>query len=472
MKSLNSYQLKTLIKSSPLLMAKFLTGGKYLSAPHLKYLDKKLREVTAGTCKRLIVSMPPRHGKSEMISKHFPVYHLLNQPQHRIMLTSYQSTLSAEWSKKARDEFEFLGKQYFDMNLEFGSKRNDKWSIEGFGGGVEATGIRGGQTGKGANILIIDDPVKNDEEALSMTMRDKNWEWFRSTAYTRLEPDGAIIIIMTRWNYDDLIGRILKDTDEEWDIVDFPAIAENNDILGRKPGEALWNKRFPLERLQNIKKNVGSYWFNSLYQQKPSNSETQILKVGWWRYYKELPHLKFVFQSWDTAFKDKEKNDYSVCITWGLSDNNNLYVIDIFRQKIQFPDLLTMAKALADKYKPANILIEDKASGQSLIQVLERETKLPITPVSVSPDKVTRAHALAPLAESGSILLKEGADWLADFLLETKEFPFSAHDDQVDSATLIPTYYRQITTPIEVHNPSNKEIDISSRYFKDTRLWH
>lgn len=453
-------------------MAKFLTGGKYLSAPHLKYLDKKLREVTAGKCKRLIVSMPPRHGKSEMISKHFPVFHLLNQPSHRIMLTSYQSTLSAEWSRKARDEFEFLGKQYFDMNLEFGSKRNDKWSIEGFGGGVEATGIRGGQTGKGANILIIDDPVKNDEEALSLRMREKNWEWFRSTAYTRLEPDGAIIIIMTRWSYDDLVGRVIKESDEKWDIIDFPAIANEDDILGRSPGESLWPQRYPIEKLLSIKNNVGSYWFNSLYQQKPTNSETQIIKLEWWQYYSELPHFKYILQSWDTAFKDNETNDYSVCITFGLSDNNKLYILDVFRQRLQFPELLVITKALAAKYNPNNILIEDKASGQSLIQSLKRETRLPITEVEADADKIIRAHLIAPHLESGNIYLPMEAPWLADFLLEMQEFPRASHDDQVDALTLIAPHYQKLTMPLELFNNKSTENVISNRYFKDTKIFN
>lgn len=455
MKLLEKSQIQRLINSSPLLLAKFATGGRYLCPPHLVYLDKKLRQVGKGEIKRLIVSVPPRHGKSEMISKYFPVWWLCNFPSHRIMLTSYQSTLSADWSRKSRDIFEQLSNDYLGYKLAFGARRNDKWDIDKFQGGIEATGIRGGQTGKGANVLIIDDPVKNDEEAFSQTYRDKNYDWFQSTAFTRLEPGGAIILIMTRWHYDDLAGRILRESKEEWEVINFPALATEDDVLGRKPGDALWEKRFSKENLETIKNEIGSYWFSALYQQNPMNSKHQIYKESWWLRYDTAPNGGDVIQSWDTAFKDKEKNDYSVCTTWSAHDKK-AFLLDLVREKMEFPELLRKVITLAERYNPKLILIEDKASGQSLIQTLKRETRLPIKAVQADRDKVVRAHLATPMIEAGKVYIPNNAPWIKILISETSEFPYSAHDDIVDSINQALMYLHKLTSSSQFYNPITK----------------
>ncbi len=380
--------------------------------------------------------MPPRHGKSELISRYFPAWYLGTYPDRRIILVSYEAGFAASWGRKTKELLEEYGEDLFGIKLNRLSNSAYRWDVADHEGGLNATGVGGAITGKGANVLIIDDPVKNDEQANSKTYRDKTYDWFRATAYTRLEPGGAIIVIMTRWNFDDLAGRLLNDpdSDDKWEVIDFPAIAKEDDILGRKEGEALWPYRYSLKKLQSIKKQIGSYWFNALYQQQPIASEYQIFKSQWWQEYLDLPDYSILIQSWDTAFKEKEQNDFSVCTTWALT-KNGYYLVDYWRGKVLFPDLQRQVVMQYNKYKPNVVLIEDAASGQSLIQVLQRETKIPIKAVKAMKDKVTRAHLVTPLFEAGKIFVPKDAVFLADIINECSEFPYGNHDDIVDSIT-------------------------------------
>lgn len=417
-------------------MAMHLSDGKYLIAPHINILNKKLLDVAGGRTKRLIVNMPPRHGKSELISRYFPAWYLGTYPDRRIILVSYEAGFAASWGRKTKELLEEHGEDLFGIKLNRLSNSAYRWDVADHEGGLNATGVGGAITGKGANVLIIDDPVKNDEQANSKTYRDKTYDWFRATAYTRLEPGGAIIVIMTRWNFDDLAGRLLNDpeSDDKWEVIDFPAIAKEDDILGRKEGEALWPYRYSRKKLQSIKKQIGSYWFNALYQQQPIASEYQIFKSQWWQEYSELPDYSILIQSWDTAFKEKEQNDFSVCTTWALT-KKGYYLVDYWRGKVLFPDLQRQVVMQFNKHKPNVVLIEDAASGQSLIQVLQRETKIPIKAVKALKDKVTRAHLVTPLFEAGKIFVPKDAVYLADIINECSEFPYGNHDDIVDSIT-------------------------------------
>jgi predicted phage terminase large subunit-like protein len=267
---------------------------------------------------------------------------------------------------------------------------------------------------------------------------------------------------MTRWNYDDLAGRLINDpnSDEKWEVLDLPAIARDNDILGRREGDALWPNRYSKSKLENIKKQVGSYWFSSLYQQKPMATEHQIFKAEWWQEYSVLPEGQFLIQSWDTAFKEKEQNDFSVCTTWLLA-KNGFYLVGFWRGKVQFPDLQRQVIMQYNKYKPGVVLIEDAASGQSLIQVLQRETKLPIKPVKAIKDKVTRAHLVTPLLEAGKVFIPKDATFMADIINECSEFPYGNHDDIVDSITQALDYLRKRSTGTKSSNfltsKTNKE---------------
>lgn len=388
--------------------------------------------------------MPPRHGKSELISRYFPAWYLGTYPERRIILVSYEADFAASWGRKAKELLEEFGEELFGIKLNRLSNSAYRWDIAETGGGLNATGVGGAITGKGANVLIIDDPVKNDEQANSKTYRNKTYDWFRATAYTRLEPNGAIIIIMTRWHFDDLVGRLLNDSnsDDNWEVLSFPAIAEKNDFLGRVEGEALWETRYPINKLLDIKNQIGSYWFSTLYQQQPIATEYQIFKIEWWKEYQELPKGYFLIQSWDTAFKEKQQNDYSVCTTWLLSDKG-YFLVDYWRGKVLFPDLQRQVILQYNKHRPNVVLIEDAASGQSLIQVLQRDTNIPIKAVKAVKDKVTRAHLITPLLESGKVYLPNNARFNADIINECSEFPLGSHDDIVDSIVQALDYLRK-----------------------------
>lgn len=431
----------------------------YIWKNHLSVLETKLVECVIEKNKRIIVTMPPRHGKSEMSSKYFPAWALMKYPNLKIILASYESDFAASWGRKIRE----LINKYGD--LDYSSLKNDSRAANRFSLKNESelitAGAGGAITGKGAHLLIIDDPVKNHEQAYSKTYREKTWEWFNTTAFTRLEPNGSAIIIQTRWHADDLAGRLLNQNNTEWENVNFPAIDDY--------GNALFPERFSTEQLLKIKEQIGTNAFASLYQQKPIVNDNQIYKESWWRYYNDLPTLNYIIQSWDTAFKEKEHNDYSVCTTIG-TNGTNYYVLDVYRGKLEFPALQRRVVSLADKYKPDYILIEDKASGQSLIQTLRNDTNLAIKAIKANGDKELRAHLATPLIESGKVFLPERAEWLNDFLTETAEFPLSPHDDIVDSFNQGIEYLKKFGQKVEFGslskiNNANK-VNYNSNYYK------
>jgi predicted phage terminase large subunit-like protein len=410
--------------------------GKYKFPAHIKLIINELEQLVEKKNQRIIVTLPPRHGKSELISKYFPAWHVIKYPDKRILLASYESSFATSWSYKALQIY----KEYRnDLVIE----KQDDWRNKS-GGGVNAVGVGGSMTGKGADLIIIDDPVKNAEEANSTTYRKKAMDWFNSTAYTRLEPNGNFIILQTRWHEDDLAGHLIKEMEdggESWKVINIPAIAYPNDILGREEGEALWSERFPIERLEVIKKQLGSYWFNSLYQQKPTSNETEIIKRQYWQFFEEEPTFNFICQSWDTAFKDGEFNDYSVGLTFGLA-SNGFYLIDSIISKLEYPDLKNQILLASSKYKPNVILIEDKASGQSLVQDLKRSTRLPILPIKPQGDKTTRVYLITPLFEAKKVFIRLNDPNTVRIINECAEFPFSAHDDIVDAISQALTYLK------------------------------
>lgn len=276
-------------------------------------------------------------------------------------------------------------------------------------------------------------PVCNSkEEAYSSVYRDKAWEWYKDDLYTRLEPGGFIILCLTRWHYDDLAGRILKaDVNKEWKVVKLPALAEeDDDEIGRKQGDALCPDRFSRDDLLSIKAVMGSD-FESLYQQNPTAVQGSIFKREWWRFYQTRPEFNRIIQSWDTAFKDKHTNDPSNCQTWGVT-NSGYYLIDRWQDRVTFPDLKRAAILNYDKWKPDVVIVEDKASGQSLIQEIQRETKIPMLAVKADRDKISRANAVTPLMESGHVFLPEGVSWVSEYIDQMAIFPAGKHDEDPD----------------------------------------
>jgi predicted phage terminase large subunit-like protein len=401
---------------------------------------------------RLMLFLPPRSGKSEIVSRKYPAWILGRNPDWSIILTSYGADLSEELSGDCRDTVQseeyaqLFGRMSTEdiseaVELNKGRKGVQAWRLARKRGGVRAVGVGGAITGRGADILIIDDPVKNRKEADSETVREDAWNWYRSTARTRLEPGGGIVLLMTRWHHDDLAGRLLRQAKEDpkadqWEVIQLPAIAEEDDPLGRKPGEALDPGRFDLEALEQLKSTVGSREWISLYQQKPTPDEGAIFKRDQFILAdpRSEPPLA-TYQFWDTAFSQRRQADYSVGGTVKVY-RDRFRLDDVIYGRWEFPELKRKARQFYELHRPRAVFIEDIGSGKSLVQEFRRETRLPILTYKPDRDKVARAHAATPLIEAGKLELPRNASWLEWFFEQVLRFPNFEHDDAVDMLTM------------------------------------
>ncbi len=402
--------------------------GKFQIAPHHRAIIDALEKVERGEIDRLIVAMPPRHGKSLLCSELFPAWYLGRHPDRSVIATSYGASLALDFGRKVRNHVaDRLHRAIFPLCvLSEDSAAVNKFNLIQ-GGGYFAAGSGGPITGRGGDLIVIDDPVKSAEDARSENFRASLKEWYQSTAYTRLAPGAAIILIATRWHEDDLSGWLLKEhADENWTVLSFPAIAERDEPGGRREGEALWPKFFPVETLERIKEAVGGSTWASLYQQRPAAAEGSLFKRDWWKYATQFPErFEQIVLSLDTAYKVGESNDYSVGLTLGVAQSA-YFILDVWRARLQFPELQRKIEVLAERFKPNCLLIEDAASGQSLIQTLRAGTRLPVKAVKTDRDKVSRATAILPLIEAGKVFLPAGAEWVAGFVDETATFPNGA----------------------------------------------
>ncbi len=413
-------------------------------ARHHELIISRLEAVERGEISRLMIFQPPRHGKSLIASAIFPAWYLGKHPDRDIIFASYGQELSDDFGRRVRN---FLADAVHQTIFPKCRLSEDSSAAHRFntmqGGAYYAVGRGGPITGRGAHLLLLDDPIKDHEEANSETIRKVLHQWFASVAYTRVVPGGAIVLIQTRWHEDDLAGWLLREHRDNWEILSLPAIAEHDEDF-RKEGEALWPERFPLAELERIRAAIGGRAWTSLYQQRPAAAEGVVFKREWWQFYRPLLPLSFsrTVQSWDTAFKKGAENDFSVCTTWGVAENGH-YLLHLWRGRVEFPELKRALASLAEQWKPDAILVEDRASGQSLIQELKLGTSLPVLPIKADSDKLARAQAVTPLIEAGKVFLLESASWLSDFLDEMAAFPNAVHDDIVDSTTQALNYLRK-----------------------------
>lgn len=426
-------------------------------ARHLEILISELKAVERGKVKRLAVAMPPGHAKSTTGTLSFPAWYLGRHPGHQVISVSHTAELATDFGRKV------LGLVGGDLHRAVFPKfqlTGDTGSASRFttrsGGAYFAVGLGGAITGRRANLVVIDDPFKDRADAMSPAVRKAVKEAYSSTIYPRLMPQGAIVLISTRWHEDDLIGWLTREhADDGWRLISMPAIAERDEVW-RPVGAPLWPEMFPEETLRRTRAAIGEAAWVSLYQQRPAAAEGAIFRRDWWRYYTDVPQsFDRVVLSADTAFKTGTEADYSVVTVWG-EIKTGYYLLHVLRQRLEFPDLKRSLVALADQWKPNSILIEDRASGQSLLQELRRETSLPVLAISIDRDKVTRAQAVTPMIEAGKVFLPASAAWLVDYLDELSSFPAAPHDDLVDSTTMalnwmrapdepaIITYYRRI----------------------------
>lgn len=428
--------------STPALFAHYCSGRKWYPAEYLVKLSDYLMDVATGDIRHLLVTLPPRHGKSTLISHYFPAWYLGKNPDNRVILGSYGAEFASNWGYKARATLHEHG-HLFGIKVAQDSAARDRWDIRDHMGGMVTTGVGGQLTGRGGNVIILDDIIKNDEEANSATYREKVWEWYRATLYTRLEPGGSIALLMTRWHADDLAGRLLKEEPDKWTVLNLPAIAEENDILGRSPGEALFPKRYDIPALMDIKRTIGSHWWNALYQQRPTAEEGAIFKQQHIKYCTlsnglyDLGHKKvkyydcMIFQTCDPAVSTKASADYFVLATWASTPDHDLILLDILRTRLEGPDQINLFRQAYTRWKPAFQGVEAVGVGKTLYQMLLREG-LPIRELKAEADKVTRALPAAARMEAGCVYFIRDIPGLEEFEDELLSFPKGAHDDQVD----------------------------------------
>ena len=431
------------VQKSLLEYAKFQMP-EYQTPAHIQLLAHKLEEVERGNIKRLAIFMPPRHGKSQLTSQFFPAWYLGRNPSKFVIATTYAQDLADDFGRSVRNQIqdEDYNRIFNDCTLSKDSSSVRRFHTTG-SGVYYAVGAGGAITGRGAHLLLIDDPIKGREDADSDAMRSNLIDWYRSTAYSRLMPGGSIILIQTRWHEDDLAGWILRETSHEpWEVIELPAVLDEkaSKILKRPKGQALWPEAYDKKRLEEIKKTAGSREWNSLYMQRPSAEEGNLLKRYWWKAWKEdnPPECNYILQSWDTAYTVKSTSDYSAVTTWGIFEHNgiqNAILLSARRERWEFPELKSEAINLYNEFKPDVVLIEAKASGWSLIQELQR-AGIPITPFNPKKaDKKTRAHSVTPLFESGRVWYPSSKYWAEDVINQCAQFPSSNYDDLVDSTT-------------------------------------
>jgi len=407
--------------------------------------------------------LPTRN--TELASRRLPAFALGKYPDLSIIATSYAADLASSNNRDVQRVMEsdtyrnlFPGSRLNDDNIRAvtdGSflRNSDIFEVVGCRGVYKSSGVGGGITGRGMDLGIIDDPVKDAEQAYSQTYRDKVWEWYQSTFYTRLMPGGGILVILTRWHEDDLAGRLLKDAKnggEQWQVISYPAIAEVDDVH-RKIGEALHPERYNIEQLERIQRAVGTRVWASLFQQRPAAREGEIFKRADWKFFKLDPNfhnlqaaerrdylhtigVTKLVQAWDTAIGEKKKNDFAACATLGISPIG-YYLFDMWQARIKYPEMRRAVQVQYDKWRPDRVVVEGggSASGKAVVQDLGGSTRIPLKEVSTSKDKTFRADLLSPAHEAGLCYLPEGAAWVANFLDHATGFPNIENDDDVDA---------------------------------------
>lgn len=419
---------------------------RYEHAPHLQLLDEKLEAVTRYVetggregIGRLIIAMPPRHGKSMTTSRLFPAWFLGRNPNKRAMLVSYGQSMAVKNSRTARNFIKgtVYGDIFPGVRLAEDSQSVSEWNIQGHEGGADALGILGAATGKGAHLLIIDDPHKNRAEVESVTLREKVWSAYTDDLYTRLEPGGAVVVMATRWHEDDLTGRLLKQAG--WELLILPAIAEEGDPMGREPGAALWGARFSVEVLADIRSGMGPYGWAALYQQAPRPAEGGIFKGAWFRPYRRVvPERVKAVRYWDLAMSSKTSADYTVGVRLELAKDGDYYITDVARGQVELADLpgFLADVMLADGAEVRQGFEEAGYMTRAIKELIRRRelAGFVIKGYRADKDKLTRALPFAARCALGAVHVALSPTAGDVFVEELMSFPNGAHDDQVDAA--------------------------------------
>ena len=423
----------------------------FIEGNHHSIMADAFERVVEGKLKRLIINMPPRHTKSEFASYLLPAWFLGKNPEKKVIQTAHTAELAVGFGRKVRNlvgdgDFQKL---FPGVSLRQDSKAAGRWNTNKEGE-YFAIGVGGAVTGKGADLLIIDDP-HSEQEARSpdASVFDPVYEWYTSGPRQRLQPGGAIVIVMTRWHQRDLAGQILKashqrDGSDEWEVIQLPAILPS--------GNSLWPEYWPLVELESLKAELPAAKWSAQYQQDPTAEEQALIKRDWWRKWEEdePPVCEFLIQSWDTAFLKTERSDYSACTTWGVfySDDKgkeapNIILLDAFKDRMEFPELKSVAQKTYNQWEPDACIVEAKAAGAPLIFEL-RAMGIPVSDYTPSRgnDKIARVNAVSDLFASG-VVWAPATNWAETVIEEFAAFPVGEHDDLVDSSTQALLRFRQ-----------------------------
>jgi predicted phage terminase large subunit-like protein len=423
----------------------------FIEGSHHKRMAKAFERVASGECKRLIINMPPRHTKSEFASYLLPAWFLGNFPEKKVIQTSHTAELAVGFGRKVRNlvDQDVYTEIFPGVGLQQDSKAAGRWNTNK-GGDYFAIGVGGAVTGKGADILIIDDPHSEQEAAMAASnpdVYDKVFEWYTSGPRQRLQPGGSIVIVMTRWAARDLTGQVIKSaaqrSGEEWEVIEFPAILPS--------GNPLWPQFWGLEELEALREELPNSKWQAQYQQNPIGNESAIVKRDWWKWWEKdnPPICDYILQSWDTAFEKNNRADYSAGTTWGIfnceEDNfaPNIILLNTYKKRVEFPELKRDVLREYNEYEPDSLIVEKKASGAPLIYDL-RAMGIPVqeyTP-GKGQDKIARLNSVSDIIASGKVWVPQ-TRWAEELVDEVAAFPSGEHDDLVDATTLALMRFRQ-----------------------------
>lgn len=444
----------------------------FISGAHHKRMADAFERVANGTCKRLIINMPPRHTKSEFASYLLPAWFLGRFPHKKVIQASNTGELAVGFGRKVRNlvDSETYHEVFPNLQLQADSKAAGRWNTSK-GGDYFAIGVGGTVTGKGADVLIIDDPHSEQEAAMAASnpeVYDKVYEWYTSGPRQRLQPGGAIVVVMTRWSQRDLTGQVIKAAaarnGEEWEVIEFPAILPS--------GNPLWPQFWSIEELEALRNELPNSKWQAQYQQNPVGNESAIVKRDWWKIWtnERPPPCEYILQTWDTAFEKNNRADYSAGTTWGVFNYDedygmpNIILLNTYRKRVEYPELKRDVLKEYRDFEPDGVLIEKKASGAPLIYDL-RAMGIPVqdfTP-GKGQDKIARLNAVSDIIASGKVWVPE-TRWAEELIDEIAEFPSGQHDDLVDATTLALMRFRQGGF---LRLPSDEPEDV--KYFKGHR---
>ena len=460
--------LKELARREYASYCEYVHQGNWKRGKAVEYICNTIQEFieeeTDNAYDILVLSMPPQHGKSLTITETLPSYYLGKHPKHRVVEISYSEDFALLFGRRNRQKVKEFGKEIFGIELADTPNSNTEFELSNNIGGMISRGVMSGVTGRPCNLMIIDDPIKNMQEADSPTYRERIKAEWNASFKTRFASGAKVILIQTRWHEDDLAGYIIKN-EKNVRVVNLPCEAEDDDPLGRNKGDALapeigkgnkWLQSFK----QGFITTEGQRTWLALFQGKPTAQEGNLVKRTWWRYYKkeELPQMPVLALSIDATFKDKDTNDYVAIQVWGKS-NNNYYLIDRVKERLDFISTITAIQRMLAKHPRITYkYIEDKANGSAIISVLKNKVD-GIIAVEPEGGKVARANAVSYLIESGNVFLPKDKPWVEEFVDEWSKFPNAEHDDEVDCSTQALNKLRRVKA--DVPNDISKVFNFS-----------